>query len=325
MSLWVDLTRAPTMSEQSVTDPRKTRSHDVFISYSSKDRERALGIRLLLERHGIRCWMDIGNLRSGAWGLQVAWALAEARQFLLLGSGRSYQSPFVQTELLEAMKRGPDFIHHVVIEAAELPPDMAMHLNWVQRVDAFGPDADEVLESSLVPALAERLAIPEHEIRDAERIRELGQIPSAIIDAIERSGLGACESIFHADLMGADHAGRIHEAFRINERRGDRLVAALDPSTHRDGSAALVLLSTRIAWHLPDASKRLSVDWESVRHARMGKRKFDGRQSIEIVTMDDRTHELVIHCQPEAVSVATVSLINVVAGRVRGGTKGRAS
>src|SRR5947207_16019391 len=72
----------------------------VFLSYASRDRERALALADRLEAHGIRVWLDRRRLVGGTgWDASIARAIRDCSAFLLLASAQSVRSPNVTQEL----------------------------------------------------------------------------------------------------------------------------------------------------------------------------------------------------------------------------------
>ena len=67
-------------------------NYDVFISYSSKDRETANALLHHLEQKGIRCWIDYRDLLPGyTWRTGIMEALESNPDMvmaLLFSSGR---------------------------------------------------------------------------------------------------------------------------------------------------------------------------------------------------------------------------------------------
>ena len=63
-------------------------NHDVFISYSSRNKQTALAICHVLEGHGVRCWMAPRDIPPGAdYGDVIDEAIVPAFRAGLLGTG----------------------------------------------------------------------------------------------------------------------------------------------------------------------------------------------------------------------------------------------
>lgn len=87
---------------------RLLRSHPereyVFISYSTKDRERADDVRSLLESTNVRCWMAPRDIPSSSnYAYVIERAISNCAIFLLLVSRNSVRSVWVQKEILYAL------------------------------------------------------------------------------------------------------------------------------------------------------------------------------------------------------------------------------
>lgn len=106
--------------------PRKKTS-SVFISHSSKDNEFALWLADELKKHGIKVWLDAHKLKPGdpLYGA-IGPALKEADHFIIILSGNSIESPWVERELEAAMNRETkekvrNIIIPVKLEDVEVP------------------------------------------------------------------------------------------------------------------------------------------------------------------------------------------------------------
>jgi TIR domain len=286
---------------------------DVFLSYAHHDRDRAQAVRELLGRNGIRCWMSQEQMRSGTWDSQVAWALQHARQFVLLGTARSYRSIHVRNELVEAMKRGSEFLHHLVLEQANAPDEMRLHLNVVQSIEAFGTDWADILESSLVPVLVARLALPRKEHEERLKLQELGLVRSAIIHQIEQTALAASEAVFYEEMMSAEHRSRVSKRFGLGGTRKDKLVAVFDASRELDGTASTAFLDQQLAWHSLGSQRTNAMDWRTIDTAKPAKREYDGSWRVDIHERSGGINAITIHCQTDAFAEAFAQLIREVA------------
>lgn len=76
--------------------------YDVFISYSSQDRPWALKLEADLQQRGLRVFLDRNRLEAGnEWQDQLRQALDGSQHLLVLWSGKSRDSAWVQTEIVE--------------------------------------------------------------------------------------------------------------------------------------------------------------------------------------------------------------------------------
>jgi tetratricopeptide (TPR) repeat protein len=81
--------------------------HDVFISYSSKDKLTADKICNFLEANGVRCWITPRDVLPGAnWGESIIDAIYDTRAMLLVFSSNSNISEHIKREVERAVNRG---------------------------------------------------------------------------------------------------------------------------------------------------------------------------------------------------------------------------
>ena len=82
-------------------------AHDVFISYSSKDKAVADAVCARLEARGIRCWIAPRDVAPGAdWDEMNVRAIAESRVMVLVFSARANESQQVRRKVNLAVERG---------------------------------------------------------------------------------------------------------------------------------------------------------------------------------------------------------------------------
>src|SRR5690242_4651098 len=118
-------------------------AHDVFISYSSKDREIAEAACAALEAKGVSVWIaprDI--LPGGDWGASIVHAIADARIFVLVFSGHANASQQIKREVERAVNRG---IPVVPVRVEDVRPTEALEyfISTPHWLDAFPPPMDE--------------------------------------------------------------------------------------------------------------------------------------------------------------------------------------
>jgi len=118
-------------------------AHDVFISYSSKDREIAEAACAALEAKGVSVWIaprDI--LPGGDWGASIVHAIADARIFVLVFSGHANASQQIKREVERAVNRG---IPVVPVRVEDVKPTEALEyfISTPHWLDAFPPPMDE--------------------------------------------------------------------------------------------------------------------------------------------------------------------------------------
>lgn len=110
--------------------------HQVFISYSSKNKGIADAICLHLESNGIRCWYAPRDILPGKdWVESIMDAIEEAKVFLLIYSSDSNQSRQVQNEVAAAFNAGCAIVPFR-IDDTKMVSKMAYFLNSVHWLDA---------------------------------------------------------------------------------------------------------------------------------------------------------------------------------------------
>lgn len=129
--------------------------HQVFISYSSKNKSIADAICQHLEFQGIRCWYAPRNISPGKdWVEAIMEAIGSAKIFLLIYSTDSNQSRQVQNEVAAAFNAGCTIVPFRVDDTA-MASKMAYYLNNVHWLDAAHSPADKTFNelTSYIPAL----------------------------------------------------------------------------------------------------------------------------------------------------------------------------
>lgn len=116
-------------------------NHDVFISYSSRNKSTALAICHVLEAHRIRCWMAPRDIPAGAdYGDVIDEAIVSCRLFVLVFSEPASISQWVKGELNLAFSEKKIIIPYRIDETP-LKGAMRLILNQTHWVDAY-PDAE---------------------------------------------------------------------------------------------------------------------------------------------------------------------------------------
>ena len=133
-------------------------AHDVFISYSSKDKTIANAVCATLEKHEIRCWIAPRDVPPG---LQYAAALVSAindcKVFVLVFSKGSNASGQVLREVEEAVDNGIPIIP-LRIEDFEPTEAMRFYIKSLHWLDAMTPPLEQHL-GKLVASVQALLSI----------------------------------------------------------------------------------------------------------------------------------------------------------------------
>lgn len=80
--------------------------HDVFISYSNRDKKVADAACARLEQAGHRCWIAPRDIAGGEWGKAIVEGIRGARLFVLIFSAHANRSPQVNREVERAVSNG---------------------------------------------------------------------------------------------------------------------------------------------------------------------------------------------------------------------------
>lgn len=120
--------------------------HDVFISYSSKDIERAEAIRNVLENNSISCWMAPRDIPLGSnYSREIPVAIRTCQVFLLILSTNAQESQWVLKELDSAVNCAKVIIPFM-LEDFPLNDEFNFLLTGAQRYSAYQKKA-EVIET----------------------------------------------------------------------------------------------------------------------------------------------------------------------------------
>lgn len=131
-------------------------AHDVFVSYSSKDKAIADTIVAALENNQIRCWYAPRDIKPGEdWGNAITTAVINARIFLMIFSGNANQSQRVLDELNFAISQQA-VILPFRIENLEPKGAMKLHLASRHWLDAYEPSWHSHLKK-LVKTISDNL------------------------------------------------------------------------------------------------------------------------------------------------------------------------
>jgi len=106
-------------------------AHDVFISYSSKDKPTADAVCAALESRGVRCWIAPRDVLPGEeYAASIVDALHSSRIMVLVFSSGANQSPQVLREVERAVSRGLPILP---LRIENVPPSEAMEFYIASR------------------------------------------------------------------------------------------------------------------------------------------------------------------------------------------------
>jgi hypothetical protein len=120
--------------------------HDVFISYSSRDRATADAVCQVLEAHGIGCWIAPRDILPGSnWAESIIDAIGAARVMVLIFSASANESVQIHREVERAVHRG---LTVVPLRIENTPPSKTMEyfISAPHWLDALTPPLDQHVE-----------------------------------------------------------------------------------------------------------------------------------------------------------------------------------
>jgi hypothetical protein len=86
-------------------------AHDVFISYSTKDKPTADAVCAKLEANGVRCWIAPRDILPGEeWGSAIIDGLDNARLMIVVFSSHANESQQIRREVERAVNKGRSII-----------------------------------------------------------------------------------------------------------------------------------------------------------------------------------------------------------------------
>jgi hypothetical protein len=138
-------------------------AHDVFISYSSKDKLTADAACAKLEGRGIRCWIAPRDIMPGAhWGSSIIEAINGARAMVLVFSGNANLSQQIIREVERAVNKG---IQVIPLRIENIAPERALEyfISSAHWLDAYTPPLDQHLTylGNVIEHFLEGKAVPE--------------------------------------------------------------------------------------------------------------------------------------------------------------------
>lgn len=122
-------------------------AHDVFVSYSVKDKVVADAIVARLEADSIRCWVAPRDVVPGAdWGESIINAIELSRIMVLVFTSSANASPQIKREVERAVDKG---VYTIPFRIDNVEPTRALEyfISTLQWMDAFTPPLEGHLES----------------------------------------------------------------------------------------------------------------------------------------------------------------------------------
>ena len=120
--------------------------HDIFISYSSKDKPTADALCATLEGKGLRCWIAPRDVLPGTdWSEAIIDAINGSRAFVLVYSDHANASPQIRREVERAVHKG---IPIVPLRIEDVPMSKALEyfISTPHWLDAITPPLQRHLD-----------------------------------------------------------------------------------------------------------------------------------------------------------------------------------
>ncbi len=138
-------------------------AHDVFISYSSKDKVIADAVCARLEGRGILCWIAPRDVRPGfQYGEEIIDAIHGSRAMVLVLSANANASPHIPKEVERAVSNGVAIIP-LRVENVVPAKSLDYFISSVHWLDAIAPPFESHLDSlatTILTMLPERSQRP---------------------------------------------------------------------------------------------------------------------------------------------------------------------
>lgn len=95
----------------------KKRTHDIFISYSTKDKNAANAICHELESNGLKCWIAPRDIQGGVeYAQEIIDGIENSKILVLVFSKNSQASPYVTNEIANAFEKNKPIISYKIDE-----------------------------------------------------------------------------------------------------------------------------------------------------------------------------------------------------------------
>jgi tetratricopeptide (TPR) repeat protein len=122
-------------------------AHDVFISYSVKDKTTADAICATLEANGIRVWIAPRDVMPGSdWGESIIEAIEQSKVMILVFSANSNASPQIKREIERSVNKGVTVVPFRIDDV--LPSKTLEYFISTQHwLDAFTPPLEKHLDN----------------------------------------------------------------------------------------------------------------------------------------------------------------------------------
>ncbi len=285
--------------------------HDVFVSYSNKDKVVADTIVASLEKIGIRCWYAPRDIKpSEDWGESIINAIEKSKVFLLIFSENANKSRHVLDELILAINEEKTILPFRV-ENLEPKGAMRLHLSSWHWLDAYDPSWESYIQK-LAQTVSANLDISIDE-KSMEKSIQDNRAPHRIVKkkfsklfaatvisaVLIAAGWFGWDSFFRDNSENLNEIPAVNEDYQENDALGEwNEGCRIAYVSHLDDSFSLWLMK-------PDGSNITSITdglsddifpkWSSNgdKIAFLSDRNDLGRENHEVYMVDDDGSNLV--------------------------------
>jgi len=183
---------------------------DIFVSYSSEDRERIRPIVAALERHGWSVWWDRQIGAGSAFDREIEKAIDQAACVVVAWSPNSAESEWVRTEANEGLERNC----LVPISIEDVKPPLAFRR--IQTIDMGDPES----QLQLIAAISRFAEPPVSESGDYTPFIGRENEKQQLVDQLQRAGEGEGGFILLSGEAGVGKTRLTLEAAAIAKNMG---------------------------------------------------------------------------------------------------------
>jgi len=221
-------------------------THDVFISYSSKNKTAADAICHVLEENGVKCWMAPRDIPAGSeYGDLIDDAIKSSAIVVVVFSQTAAESPWVKGELNIAFEESKTIIPFR-IDSTPLKGQNRVILNQKHWIDAY-PDYEEKF-SDLVNAVLHALGrnpIENNKLITIDNKRINLKRKPILLGSLILSCLVIVSILIYkwctSDSFSYNKNGlRIESISGLNERQSENLTSILDNMVLIEGGSFLM-------------------------------------------------------------------------------------
>jgi hypothetical protein len=243
-------------------------AHDVFISYSSKDKRVADAMCNKLESNGIRCWIAPRNIRAGMdWGGAIMHAINNCQLMVLVFSSNANASQPIKREVERAMSKGV-MVVPFRIEDVQPAGSLEFYLSTSHWLDALPPPVEQHLQR-LVEDVKELMPmLPTRVVNDVEGMT-LASVEEKIEAGQRADRARADEEVRHRAKEDVRRRSEETERKRLEAEELKRKQQAVEAESARKDQDALLIrkvgetapIGTSAAQHKELRQKRLNSMW----------------------------------------------------------------